>query len=257
MLIDWFTTLAQIVNFLILVWLLKHFLYGKILGAMNKREADIRSRFEAAEDSQAAAEKMQRQFEDERENLERCREEMLAGARREVERRKNEMLEEARDAVNRKRTRWLESISREEDALVRELAELAAARVFETAAHMLSDLAGADIEQQAVRAFIARLENMDNRYLKEPPLEAGEGGRREAVVRSAHELSEDDARAVREALHRVLGEKIPVKFERSRDLVLGLSMTLQGREVAWNARLFLNRLEEEARSAMRLAASEA
>jgi F0F1-type ATP synthase membrane subunit b/b' len=27
MLIDWFTVAAQIVNFLILVWLLKHFLY--------------------------------------------------------------------------------------------------------------------------------------------------------------------------------------------------------------------------------------
>ena len=37
--IDWFTLLAQIVNFLLLVWLLKHFLYGRVVRAMDEREA--------------------------------------------------------------------------------------------------------------------------------------------------------------------------------------------------------------------------
>ena len=34
MLIDWFTVAAQVVNFLILVWLLKRFLYQPILNAI-------------------------------------------------------------------------------------------------------------------------------------------------------------------------------------------------------------------------------
>jgi F-type H+-transporting ATPase subunit b len=41
MLIDWFTVAAQIVNFLILVWLLKHFLYKPILDAIDAREKRI------------------------------------------------------------------------------------------------------------------------------------------------------------------------------------------------------------------------
>jgi hypothetical protein len=41
MLIDWFTVGAQIVNFLILVWLLKHFLYKPILNAIDAREKRI------------------------------------------------------------------------------------------------------------------------------------------------------------------------------------------------------------------------
>ena len=41
MLIDWFTVGAQGINFVILVWLLKHFLYKPILGAIDAREKHI------------------------------------------------------------------------------------------------------------------------------------------------------------------------------------------------------------------------
>ena len=52
MLIDWFTVSAQAVNFLILVWLMKRYLYQPILVAIDAREkriaADERNRiFEA------------------------------------------------------------------------------------------------------------------------------------------------------------------------------------------------------------------
>ena len=39
--VDWLTVAAQIVNFLILVWLLHKFLYGPIVRAMGDREAAI------------------------------------------------------------------------------------------------------------------------------------------------------------------------------------------------------------------------
>jgi F-type H+-transporting ATPase subunit b len=41
MLIDWFTVVAQVLNFLILVWLLKRFLYRPILNAIDVREKRI------------------------------------------------------------------------------------------------------------------------------------------------------------------------------------------------------------------------
>ena len=43
MLIDWFTVIAQMLNFLILVWLLKRFLYQPILDAIDAREKGIAS----------------------------------------------------------------------------------------------------------------------------------------------------------------------------------------------------------------------
>ena len=52
MLIDWFTVGAQALNFVILVWLMKRFLYQPILDAIDAREQRI-----AAELADAAARK--------------------------------------------------------------------------------------------------------------------------------------------------------------------------------------------------------
>jgi len=41
MLIDWFTVGAQALNFLILVWLMKRFLYKPVLHAIDEREMRI------------------------------------------------------------------------------------------------------------------------------------------------------------------------------------------------------------------------
>ena len=48
MLIDWFTVGAQVINFLILVWLLKLFFFRTILDALDARENRIASNFTAA-----------------------------------------------------------------------------------------------------------------------------------------------------------------------------------------------------------------
>ena len=56
MLIDWFTVLAQIVNFLILVALMKRFLYGPLVAAIDAREQSIDTRLaEAARKEREAA----------------------------------------------------------------------------------------------------------------------------------------------------------------------------------------------------------
>jgi len=41
MLADWFTIVAQALNFLILVWLMKRFLYKPVLHAIDEREKRI------------------------------------------------------------------------------------------------------------------------------------------------------------------------------------------------------------------------
>ena len=48
--IDWFTVAAQIINFMVLVWLLQKYLYKPVLNAVRKREQKI-----AGQLSEAAA----------------------------------------------------------------------------------------------------------------------------------------------------------------------------------------------------------
>ena len=62
MLIDWFTVGAQVLNFLILVWLLKHFLYKPILNAIDAREKRIAAELADAEAKKAEAQKQRDDF---------------------------------------------------------------------------------------------------------------------------------------------------------------------------------------------------
>ena len=53
--IDWITVVAQIANFLVLVWLLKRFLYRPILDGIDAREAEITRRMAEAGEAQKKA----------------------------------------------------------------------------------------------------------------------------------------------------------------------------------------------------------
>ena len=54
--IDWLTVAAQIVNFLVLIWLLQRFLYRPITNAMARREARIEERLSDARTRRKEAE---------------------------------------------------------------------------------------------------------------------------------------------------------------------------------------------------------
>jgi F-type H+-transporting ATPase subunit b len=57
MLIDWFTIAAQVINFMILLVLLKIFLFDKIKTAMDQRQTDIKQKFDTADEQKKEAEK--------------------------------------------------------------------------------------------------------------------------------------------------------------------------------------------------------
>ena len=77
MLIDWFTIGAQVVNFLILVWLLKRFLYRPILHAIDSREKRIAAELTDAAAKQTEAQKERNEFQHKNEEFDRQRAALL------------------------------------------------------------------------------------------------------------------------------------------------------------------------------------
>jgi len=84
MLIDWFTVIAQVVNFLILVWLLKRFLYKPILNAIDAREQRIAKELADAEAKQTEAQKERDEFQRKNEEFELQRTALMDKAKEEV-----------------------------------------------------------------------------------------------------------------------------------------------------------------------------
>jgi F-type H+-transporting ATPase subunit b len=71
MLIDWFTVGAQLLNFLVLAWLLKRFLYRPILDALDAREQRIAAELADADAKRAEADKARDEFQHKNEAFDR------------------------------------------------------------------------------------------------------------------------------------------------------------------------------------------
>ena len=102
MLINWFTVIAQAINFLILVWLLKRFLYKPILHAIDEREKGIATQLAEAEAKKAEAQKERDDFQHKNEAFDQER---------------SALLKKATDEANAERQRLLDQARKDADAL--------------------------------------------------------------------------------------------------------------------------------------------
>jgi F-type H+-transporting ATPase subunit b len=79
-LIDWFTVGAQALNFLILVWLMKRFLYKPVLAAIDVREKRIAKEIADADAKKADAQKEHDEFQHKNEEFDQQRAALLSKA---------------------------------------------------------------------------------------------------------------------------------------------------------------------------------
>ncbi|MDD5204192.1 MAG: hypothetical protein PHS17_02155 [Desulfobacterales bacterium] len=157
MLIDWFTVVAQIINFLILVALLKRFLYGPIIKAMDEREERIRSRLREAEQREEESRREAERYRSRTEELEHKRKEILAAAEKDAEEKKRSLIHVAKAGADELQRQWRESIMSQRDEFLRELKKLASRGVYSTTRRVLRDLADADLQERITEVFLRRL----------------------------------------------------------------------------------------------------
>src|SRR5271166_4177021 len=100
MLIDWFTVCAQALNFVILVWLMRRFLYRPILKAIDAREKRIAAELAGAAAKGVEAGKQRAEFEQKTEELDQQRAGLLKKATDEASAERKRLLDEARLAAN-------------------------------------------------------------------------------------------------------------------------------------------------------------
>ena len=245
MLINWFTVVAQIVNFLVLVVLLKFLLYNRIVKAMDERERKIQSRLKEAEEKEKAAEREVESLREKKRDFDEQREKMLAQVKEEADARRKEMTQEARQAVTNLQLVWQEAIQREKESFVQDLRKMAATHVYAIARKAFEDLADADLGERMVDVFLVRIQKMKKKEREALATSIKEGGN-EVVIRSAFELSPKMREKMTRALHQHLTDEINPHYETASDLIVGIELKTRGRKIAWNLQHYLDTLEENA-----------
>lgn len=158
--IDGFTLSAQVVNFLVLVWLLKHFLYRRIVQTMDAREAAIVGQLNDAAQARVVAEQEANLYRTKHRELGEERDRMLARSQEDIEARRREMMRFARAEVEEAQAKWFDALVRERQAIVRDLRERVGERVLAVARRALKELAGVELKREAPTIFLERLRSL-------------------------------------------------------------------------------------------------
>jgi F-type H+-transporting ATPase subunit b len=243
MLIDWFTVGAQIVNFLVLVALMKHFLYGPLLRAIDAREARIAAQLAEADQRNQQAELAAEQAQKQIEELEIRRAQIIADARIEADRQRNDLVQAARDSVRALEAKWRGDLRLEQTAFFNEVRSAASAEMFSITRRALADLAGADIERCVVQVFLQKLRTFDLCDLKK----LSGGG---LTVVSATELSAELRRQVQETIETRIGSPVTLVFEKAPEMAWGIELRGDGQRIGWTPDGYMDSLEEKMKSAL-------
>jgi F-type H+-transporting ATPase subunit b len=243
MLIDWFTVVAQALNFLILVWLLKRFLYKPILNALDAREKRIAAELADADAKKAEARHERDEFQRKNEEFDQQRAALLTNAVDQATAERQQLLDNARKESEALRTKWQEALRSEHQSLSEELSRRAREEVFAIARKTLTDLATTSLEEQMTDAFIRRLHELDSVERKE--LESAfKAASTPTIIRSTFDLSSSQRRAIEGVVKDELAIHTQVQFETAPDLISGIELTANGHKIAWSIGDYLASLNE-------------
>jgi F-type H+-transporting ATPase subunit b len=243
MLIDWFTVAAQALNFIILVWLMKRFLYRPILDAIDSREKRIAAALADADAKKAEAHRERDEFQHKNDEFERQRALLLGQATKDAESERQRLLDEARQAADALTVRRQEALRGDAQRLNQALVRRTQREVFAIARKALADLATASLEQHIAEVFARRLRALDG-PAKECVARALATGTDPALVRSAFELPAEQRAAIQSAVNETFSADIALRFETAPDLVGGVELSANGQKVAWSIADYLVSLQK-------------
>jgi F-type H+-transporting ATPase subunit b len=241
MLIDWLTVGAQVVNFLILVWLLKRFLYKPVLAAIDAREKSVAAKLEDAAAREAKAQAEREDLRQRSETFNGERESLLRKATDEANAERQRLIESARQDSQLLRAKLTQALADERAELGHQLSMRTQVEVFAVARKTLADLAGAGLEARMIEVFIAHLRDLPQ---KQRQLLSQPATTSTALVRSAFELPASGRASIEAAIHECLRANVTIHFETSPESVCGVELTMDGVKLAWSVADYLSSLSQ-------------
>ncbi len=239
--IDWFTVAAQALNFLILVWLMKRFLYQPILHAIDEREKRIAAELEDAAAKKEEARKEREEFRKKNDEFEQHRSSRLAQVDEEGETTRQKLLADARQQAELLASQHRDALRNETENLSKALTHRTQLEVFAIARKTLADLASTSLETRMGELFTHRLRELDGSAKQDVANALATGP---ALIRTAFDLPPDQRAAIQQALNETFSAEVPLRFETAPNLISGIELSAGGQKVAWSIAGYLASLEE-------------
>ena len=246
MLIDWFTVAAQVLNFIILVWLLKRFLYQPILNAIDAREKHITQVLADAAHTQQQADAANKEWQEKNNALGTEREALLAKARTDALQEQQHLMVQALQAADDLSKKRQAALMQEQQHLQIHLNQYARNEVFAIARKTLNDLADASLEQAMVKKFIIHLSTLSDTDKKNLIGTLASTQYKTKIISSAS-LGEAQQQKIAFALNALLQTDITTSFEVTSNAEYGIALIIGDQKIEWTIDNYLRHFEQGVR----------
>lgn len=239
--IDWITVAAQIANFLVLIWLLKRFLYRPILDGIDAREAEISHRMQEAVTAKQASENEQASYREKVAALNLAQSEMTETIRKSAESQRDALVATAREGLEQQRMDWQAQLDQDTRHYFDRLNDASANALLSLTRKALTDLADESLEEQIARRLAAQIK---------PIIAKMDRKATEAVVTSQTPLSPSAQKPIAAAFKAHL-PKATLRFETVETQAAGIIIRIGGSEISWTVDSYVAGLEASVRDRLR------
>jgi F-type H+-transporting ATPase subunit b len=244
--LDGATLLFQIINFLVLLWLLNRFLFRPLRQKLGERRTTISDTLQNARDQEVEAAQLRKMWEERQRQAELQAEEILQQAQREAEERRAELLEEARMQMDRLMEDMRSDLERQRDELLAVSYDDILDAIINVSGNVVQSVTTRRTHDDLVTNFAASIFQMPQSEVEEyRQLMAGRVPT--AFVTTPVPLTPDQTRTLADTLSSLIDRRIELQVQVEPELVAGLQVRLADKLIDNSVRNQLNRIRERVR----------
>lgn len=244
--VDWFTVAAQIVNFFILVWLLKKFLYKPVLTAMNNRQQKVKAELEQAATLAISAEKEKKLYIALQEETRERGKEEFRQAHQDAENLRGKLFQEVEAEAEAAHIRQQRELAREKKLFLKQAGIQVAVQFHLLAQSAFRDLADENLEKSIVTRFCALISSHDSKKDFFRQLHNTD----KLQVFTAFSLTSSSQEAIRKALWLRLAAQPEIYFRHDPALIAGILVASADHKLEWNIHQYLDNFQAELERAL-------
>lgn len=223
--LDWSTFTLEILNFLILIWILKRFLYKPILTMIAERKAAIEHALATSERTQKEAQALREQYETRQADWQREKETARTQLLEDLTAERSRLMAELQVSLDQERERAAAVAQQRADDLARKAEETALTQGAQFAARLLSRVAGPELERSIVALALDELRSLSESRQQAIRATLPHDGVRAEVV-TAYPLIPAQRAALSEILQNMITQSLGCEYREDRTLVAGIRVSI-------------------------------
>lgn len=225
MLIDWFVVAAQIVNFIIVIVVLKIFLYKPVLDKIHQRQKKISDDLQDAATKQKKAKDLLNKMEQQTHDFEQEKKTKKKQLEEKIDLLHRQLLENAKSDVAKQKKEWIDDLKREEEETYREFKKRIVDELFAIVRISIESLAHLSLEEAIIGVFLTQMKD------QELPPSA------QVQIHTALEIPHSVREKIEAALH------LPIEYIIKPQLIAGIELYIDGKKWSWNVEDYLSNLQ--------------